>query len=154
MGHTLPNSGVCISMNNTATPDTTTNLVACTPVKDKCTYNTGYAAQPTITKECTCGFNPNGNAYCEKGQQIDADKWTSLYKSKADQYDNNCHVISRTNCYLTSQKLLTNTNTYQWATEENHLYYGADDCAYKVLSSAYINLSVLSILGILLMIFI
>jgi len=153
-GQTLGStSGVCVSFSNAGTPDKTTLLVACTPGKDKCTYNTGVTATPTIQEECTCGFNPTGVAYCPKGHDVDSDKWTSYYQSLAAQYDNECHVAHRTNCYLTEEKALTTTNNLRFVTQDNHLFYGSDSCAEVVLSSSSLKLSILSIIGILFMIF-
>jgi hypothetical protein len=74
------------------------------------------------------------------------DTWTKLANSRAKKFNNKCHSENRANCYDTSSGTLSDVRSYERQTEQAHLFYNAPPCAVNVLSSSFINLSIMTLL--------
>ena len=100
--------------------------------KENCLYDNG---KKTIKKICGCGYNSDGQGYCPLPSSLRIEEWNKRIQFFADFANNNCHTLSRFNCY--SQNTLENYNMkkyYDKKTVEAHLFYKAVPCAEKMFS--------------------
>jgi hypothetical protein len=137
----IANNGKCDSMNTTDTIDLKTGLVSCNPGQ-KCNYTTHF--ESSVTMECSCGYNSQGESFCPKGNNQNLDKWTDLYNARAKRFNNKCHSESREICYIQSNDA-NEINDLEYQTEYSHLFYGSPECARRVVnSSSFVGLSLLT----------
>ena len=102
---------------------------------ESCFYENG---RRTIEKKCGCGYNSDGQGYCPLPSSSRIDEWTERIQFLADFANNNCHTLSRFNCY--SQNTLNDfiiKKSYDKKTIEAHLFYKAVPCAEKMFSFGY-----------------
>jgi hypothetical protein len=62
----IATNGVCDSHNSTDVVNNQTNLVQCDP-SQACNYTSINGA---FSKNCECGYNPDGLSYCPRGQNL------------------------------------------------------------------------------------
>jgi hypothetical protein len=141
-------NGKCIQVNATDAFDKTTGLTKC-DLGQKCNY-TDFDTK--FTRDCSCGFNTDGNAYCPKGHNADEKNWKYYNDALKKVYNNKCHTESRFNCYLADESYVTDIKHYKHLTMQAHLFQNAPDCVERLLSSSYIQMSlgVLALLAMLL----
>ena len=100
---------------------------------EDCHYDNG---KRTFTKKCGCGFNENGQGYCPLPNYQRKEKWNERIKNIANFAKNDCHSLSRFNCYLqNSLEEITNKRKFDKDTINAHLLYKAIPCAEKMFSS-------------------
>ena len=108
--------------------------------KESCFYDNG---KRTIKKICECGYNSEGQGYCPLPSSLRMDEWNNRIKFIANFANNNCHSLSRFNCYL--QKSLEDfkkMKSYDRNTIDAHLFYKALPCAEKMFSlQKYLNIN-------------
>lgn len=99
---------------------------------EDCLYDNG---RRTFTKKCGCGFNKEGQGYCPLPNNIRSDKWKERVKNIQNFANNDCHSLSRYNCYK------SNTINQFFERQQNdkdtinaHLFYNAVPCAEKMFS--------------------
>ena len=104
---------------------------------EKCVYNNG---KNKFEKNCECGYNNMGQGYCPLPSSRNLDAWKERIKFIGNSANNECHSLSRFNCYL--------KNDYQYHSEKRkheantinaHLFYNSIDCAYKVFANQNYN---------------
>jgi len=100
----------------------------------------GTTTYPVFEK-CACGFNANRNAYCPIDDTKRVDQWNDYRSSVAKTFDNNCHSFSRNDCYKNDQKLFKNTRVAMRDSKTYHLLVDPVSCAKDLLSSSFINFS-------------
>ena len=100
--------------------------------KEKCLYDNG---KNKIEKECGCGYNSDGQGYCPLPSTKNPDKWNERVKNLANFAKNNCHSLSRFDCYLqNSIEDMINKRKYDKETIKAHLFYNGLPCAQKMFS--------------------
>ena len=118
--------------------------------KESCFYDNG---KRTVEKICECGYNGEGQGYCPLPSSLRMDDWNERVKFIANFANNNCHTLSRFNCYLqNSLEDFKQKKEYDKKTISAHLFYKALPCAEKMFSYQkylYINSLILLILCIL-----
>ena len=101
--------------------------------KESCFYDNG---KRTIEKKCGCGYNSDGQGYCPLPSSLRIDEWNERIKFIADFANNNCHTLSRFNCYeQNSMKDFIKIKQHDKKTIDAHLFYKAVPCAEKMFSS-------------------
>ena len=118
---------------------------------EKCIYNNG---RNNITKNCECGYNSNGQGYCPLPSSRNLNAWKERIQFIADSANNNCHTLSRLNCYENNNyEYFVKQRTYESKTTEAHLFYNSIDCAVKMFvkqNYLYFNYYILLFLIVLL----
>ena len=111
--------------------------------KESCFYDNG---RRTIKKKCGCGYNSDGQGYCPLPSSLRIDKWNERIQFIADFANNNCHTLSRFNCYeKNSMKDFIKIKQYDKKTIDAHLFYKAISCAEKMFSLGnYLNSKIFS----------
>ena len=100
--------------------------------KEKCFYDNG---KNIIEKECGCGYNSNGQGYCPLPSSKNPEKWNERVKNLANFAKNDCHSLSRFDCYLqNSIEDMINKRKYDKETINAHLFYDGLPCALKMFS--------------------
>ena len=97
-----------------------------------CYYDNG---KKNVPKDCGCGYNSDGQGYCPLPNNMRSDKWKERIKNIANFAKNDCHSLSRFDCYLqNSIEDLINKRKYDKETINAHLFYNAVPCAEKMFS--------------------
>ena len=121
-------------------------FVSC-QVGEKCNYTTGYYSKGslfTIEKECVCGFNKDGEAFCPLPHTVNVDDWKKYFKLKNKQKDNSCHTERRNECNdEMSDSDLDELRYYQRKTERAHLFYRSSNCIIEILNSGFIKTNII-----------
>ena len=124
-------------------------FVSC-QVGEKCNYTTGYYSKGslfTIEKECVCGFNKDGEAFCPLPHTVNFDDWKKYFKLKNKQKDNSCHTVRRNECNdEMSDNDLDELRYYERKTKRAHLFYKSSNCIIEILNSKFINVNTLLII--------
>lgn len=102
---------------------------------EKCNYTDGVQEYGI---SCGCGYNEEGQGYCKLATTKRKDKWKQRINILAELTNNQCHTLSRFECYL----ILTPENQrivrlIASETQEAALYYNAVPCAYNVFNSSF-----------------
>ena len=115
-------------------------------VGEKCYYTTGYYSKGSlviIEKECVCGFNKGGEAYCPLPHTVNVDDWKKYFKLKNKQKDNSCHTVRRNECNdEMSDSDLNDLRYYQRKSERAHLFYGSSNCIIEILNGEFIKTNI------------
>ena len=100
---------------------------------EDCSYDNG---KKTFKKKCGCGYNSEGQGYCPLPNNQKKEKWNERIKNLANIAKNDCHSLSRFNCYLqNSLEDYKDKIKYDKDTINAHLFYNAIPCAEKMFSS-------------------
>ena len=86
--------------------------------------------------------------------KLATNEWEKLFSWKAKKMYNKCHSESRTECYKNDDSVLTSVLEYVHLTEKSHLFYNSPDCAIDVLSSSFIQFSLIGLFAFLMAILI
>lgn len=113
---------------------------------DDCEYSYFPEAQGKLTKKCECGYNAEGKGYCRKFHDYKTSEWDQYFKYLKRSYDNDCHSMSRYNCYKEDQDNQNQISRLKNTVIDAHLFEGAVECAQKVLSSNYLTINMSLIL--------
>ena len=112
-------------------------------LNDDCNYK--YSSGETLTRKCECGFNSEGIGYCRKFHNYESKRWAEYYKNKKKLADNNCHTLSRYNCYLEDKSTKERNSEIKNKIIDAHLYKGSKlKCVEAVLGSSVVKYSVLA----------
>ena len=99
---------------------------------EMCYYDNG---KNKYGKKCGCGYNKEGQGYCPLASNINKDKWNERIKNIAIYAKNECHSLSRYDCYLqNSIDDYKNKKKYDKDTIQAHLFYNSIPCAEKIFS--------------------
>jgi len=130
----------CAMYNYTATTATKVDSNGFVPCAyaDQCSYTNGVDSR---TDTCQCGYNPNGQGYCPVAAAYKTTDYKNAQKTLVGLTKNTCHSLNRFLCYKGDAKLQLQALTDGHKTSTAHLFYNSVSCAYDVLSSSYINLS-------------
>jgi len=136
---------------DTATKADKNGIVKCDYGYD-CYYTDGVA---TTSQKCQCGYNSAGQGYCPIATTYLQTEYTNALKATSALFKNECHSQSRFGCYKINQqdKSVTDLVVHKHNTLEKHLFIDAVECAYDVLASSYINMSVALIAVVIAFIF-
>jgi len=117
--------------------DNSTGLVKCdiTKTTETCKYD-GWS-----DKQCRCGFNPTGQAYCPVPPARQQKGWKKMMSVLTVNMNNECHSNNRYTCYKTKDNVYDDYKYYENESQNYDLYYGADSCVKEVLSSSAFNYS-------------
>lgn len=111
-------------------------FIACDYNED-CHYDNG---KRTFTKKCGCGYNKDGQGYCPLPTNQRKEKWNERIKNIANIAKNDCHSLSRYNCYLKNTlEDINSKKKYDSETINAHLFYNAVPCAEKMFSEYKYN---------------
>ena len=100
---------------------------------EDCIYDNG---KETIKKKCGCGYNNEGQGYCPLPSNYTKEKWNERIKNLANIAKNDCHSLSRFNCYLQNNlETYKKKIKYDKDTVNAHLFYNSISCAEKMFSS-------------------
>ena len=115
-----------------------------------CYYDNG---KNKYGKKCGCGYNNEGQGYCPLPSNINKDVWNERIKNIAIYAKNDCHSLSRYECYLqNSINDYKNKKKFDKNTIEAHLFYKAVPCAEKMFSqnrNIHINYFILGIFSLI-----
>ena len=104
----------------------------------KCVYNTKcyyINGKNKFEKMCECGYNSAGQGYCPVPSARNSDAWKEKMKFIQSYADNNCHSLSRFNCYLVNNyEFYVEKRQHEVKTTEAHLFYKSVDCAHKIFA--------------------
>lgn len=114
---------------------------------DYCYYTT---AESSSRLPCNCGYNEDGYGYCKLPNSYHKSDWKNRIQFLAELTNNNCHTLSRFNCYEMDTEENEKKKTKLLAkTVSAHLYVNSPSCVYDMLiSGSYLNINY-SILGLL-----
>ena len=117
-----------------------------------CFYDNG---KKTIAKKCGCGYNSDGQGYCPLPSSLRMDEWNNKIQYIANLANNNCHTLSRFNCYTqNSLEIFINKKQYDKKTVDAHLFYNAVPCAEKMFAfNIYLEFHILSMLLLYILIY-
>jgi hypothetical protein len=101
---------------------------------DTCYYD-DPVANTTLSQECVCGYNADGKGWCPVGYNKRSDKYTNLYTKKAASFSADCHTLSRAACYKLDDDKKKEITSLGRALQNEHVYYGAVDCAAVVFGA-------------------
>lgn len=120
--------------------------------QEKCIYDNG---RRTIVKDCGCGYNAEGQGYCPLPSSLRMDEWNNRIKNIANSANNNCHTLSRFNCYLQNKiKDFFRQKDNDKNTINAHLFYNSISCAENMFAlQRYLNINIISFLFSLLIIY-
>lgn len=105
------------------------NYIKCT-FGEVCVYNNG---KNKIYKSCECGYNSEGQGYCPLPSSRNLENWKNRIKFIGDSANNECHSLSRYNCYKNNDyEYYVKQREHESKTTQIHLYYNSVDCAYKM----------------------
>ena len=112
----------------------------------KCYYNTKcyyINGKNKFEKNCECGYNSDGQGYCPLPSARKIEAWKEKMKFIQSSVDNNCHSLSRFNCYLKNNyEFYIEKRQHEVKTTEAHLFYNSVDCASKIFAEQkYIKFS-------------
>ena len=118
---------------------------------ETCIYDNG---KRTIMKSCGCGYNKEGQGYCPLPSVYRMSDWNNRMKYIGETANNNCHSLSRFNCYLqNSSSYFYNKRMFDKYTVNAHLFYKAEICAENIFAKGNfrkVNFwGVVGILGVL-----
>ena len=99
----------------------------------------------TIERPCECGFNAEGQGYCPKFHDYKRKEWQKYYSTIRDNADNKCHTKSRFDCYIKDEGNENLISEIKNKVIKANLFYGAVECAESVLSSGFLQLSLISV---------
>ena len=100
---------------------------------EECVYNNG---RNKIIKYCECGYNSKGQGYCPLPSAKNEEAWKERIKFIGESANNNCHTLSRLNCYENNNyEYFVEKRTHESKTVEAHLFYNSIDCAFKIFAS-------------------
>ena len=121
---------------------------------EKCVYNNG---RNKFSKYCECGYNSKGQGYCPLPSARNVGAWKERIKFIAESANNNCHTLSRLNCYENNNyEYFVMKRIHESKTLEAHLFYKSIDCAFKIFARQYnlkSNFYFIAIILILLILF-
>ena len=84
-------------------------------------------------KKCGCGYNNKGKGYCPVPSARNLNEWNNRVTFFGESATNNCHSLSRFNCYLQNDyDYNVKKRIIEQKTINAHLFYGAVDCAFKI----------------------
>lgn len=118
----------------------------------QCTYHRSDDKTKKIYKQCECGFNSEGKAYCPLAHDQDKEIWEKYFKALARKFNNNCHTLSRYNCFTSNEYAVNDISFYSHYLEKGHLFYKAVKCAIKVLNAYYLQstlMATITLIGII-----
>ena len=145
------NTLTCISYASKNQTDENEDFVKCN-VSQKCTYEVKPLNQ-LINKNCECGYNEEGNAYCPLDHEKHTDLWDKYYALLKQVADNSCHTLNRYNCYKEHEKEKELINMYKNMLLNGHLFYKSAFCAESILSGVYLNSRCFLVIGIIINVF-
>jgi hypothetical protein len=97
---------------------------------EKCQYSNG---RNKFLKDCECGYNNLGQGYCPVPSGKNLEAWTERAKFIANSANNNCHSLSRFDCYTKNNyKFYLEQRYHESKTSKAHLFYNSVDCAIKM----------------------
>jgi len=109
---------------------------------DECKYKVDG---DEVKAACDCGYNADGKGYCTRGHNKRDKQLNDFYTQVGKTFKNGCHSLSRSACYLTSEKTNTgfagdlNRITYE------HLFHNSVKCAEAVLGGNFASFSMMAI---------
>ena len=99
---------------------------------EKCYYING---KNKFEKMCECGYNSMGQGYCPLPSARNLDAWKEKMKFIGSSANNECHSLSRFNCYLKNNyEFFAEKRKHEIKTTEAHLFYKSVDCSYKIFA--------------------
>ena len=117
------------------------NFIEC-EYDEYCYYTN--AKQKNI-KKCGCGYNNKGKGYCPLPSGRNLEEWKNRVNFFGESATNNCHSLSRFNCYLQNDyDFNVKKRIIEQKTTNAHLFYCAVDCAFKIfIGGSYLKVGVL-----------
>ena len=98
----------------------------------KCSYING---KNKFEKDCECGYNSMGQGYCPKPSARNLEAYKEKMKFIQSYVNNECHSLSRYNCYLKNNyEFYVEQRQHEAKTTNAHLFYNSVDCAYKIFA--------------------
>jgi len=114
--------------------DSKSGLVKCI-LSQQCNYIDNLNV--SLTENCQCSYDQQGNSYCRKAYTENDSGWKSLASSaRAKMSSTNCHTTHRFGCWDTPQSALTSTYDARIVTDAAHDFFYAEDCIKKLFNSA------------------
>ena len=111
-----------ISYYNISNENIYKGFVKC-DINDECLY-TSDNGKTIYNKKCECGYNSEGNAFCQLSHDYNKKEWKELYKLRKNIYKNDCHTENRKNCF--DIEVLEKIEKLEIKTEKAHLFNEAN----------------------------
>jgi hypothetical protein len=132
--------GKCVSMVQEL-PGDKDGFVECN-YGETCHYK--YGNEQVYREDCACGFNAEGKGYCPLGYNKRENDLTIAFNKLANSFKNNCHSLSRANCYEQSNSSdVISFNQEIKKFTKAHLLHGAVPCADAVLGGNFVSFSMM-----------